>query len=569
MDNPINYLVFEGAGGRGLAHLGAIAAIEDYFYYKAEKLLNETNITQNNTDSTEEDYNQSSILTAKSPEIIVRARSKALVNGIAGCSFSALFAFGMAMGMRSYDFLLEFEDKDQFKKFFDYPVIYRKIQESPFYSENIMRSVDYNNKGNFEYIKRGNYSDEQHLINFIKTHIPEIKPFLKNFFEAIDNRLIETPYRKKKKFNYGKRKKTYVPKYLEPLSDSLLTDYYAQFDNTGGFFPGKYIREMLQQWIQKYLFEINNQASSSISNLANNLSNGIVSFIDNHQNIIERIQDIKGENFITSHDLTNESDLLNYINNISFYDFYLLTDVDLKLVGTNVSREASRIFSKDYTPDFPVIEAVAISMNIPVLFSPIFVESAVISRSTFEEQIKDINTDIDYETYINEYKGLYSDGSILNSFPIHLFNSDNPFEEFLLPERRLSTKPLNPNVLGIQIEESQSHTLKYSTMGYTFLNQEIQLPIFLQNLMKSLSFYSKRGYLHKKISDQTIILKTLSIKYLDFYYKEKEQEEERQTLYYSACNQLNITPYFQRKVTKYSTQAFTKIRSFIDKSLKK
>src|SRR5207244_1206167 len=60
---------------------------------------------------------------------------------------------------------------------------------------------------------------------------------------------------------------------------------------------------------------------------------------------------------------------------LTFEEFYKCNgNIDLRISGTNVSRKRSLYFSKDLTPRLPVAEAVAISMNVPVLFKPVLSE---------------------------------------------------------------------------------------------------------------------------------------------------------------------------------------------------
>jgi NTE family protein len=91
------------------------------------------------------------------------------------------------------------------------------------------------------------------------------------------------------------------------------------------------------------------------------------------------------------------------------------TGVDLIITGTNITQHGTRYFSVYHTPDFPVIEAVQISMSLPGVFKPVFVKTDV--RKGDEDQ-KD------------KYAGLYIDGGMLNNYPIHAFDfieqSDDP-----------------------------------------------------------------------------------------------------------------------------------------------
>ena len=87
----------------------------------------------------------------------------------------------------------------------------------------------------------------------------------------------------------------------------------------------------------------------------------------------------------------------------SFKDFYKLTGMDLRVTGTNLTTKRPFVFSVKNSPSFPVMEAVGISMTIPLLFKPVVVQ--------------DGTNEVD--------GGLWVDGGTLNNLPLHVFDSDN------------------------------------------------------------------------------------------------------------------------------------------------
>ena len=95
---------------------------------------------------------------------------------------------------------------------------------------------------------------------------------------------------------------------------------------------------------------------------------------------------------------------------ITFKDFFDLTGVDLLITGTNVTKGRSAFFSVGYTPDFPVIDAVTISMSIPFVFKPVIVD-------------RDVRIGPENEEYNESYRGLWVDGGMLNNFPLHAYDS--------------------------------------------------------------------------------------------------------------------------------------------------
>lgn len=96
---------------------------------------------------------------------------------------------------------------------------------------------------------------------------------------------------------------------------------------------------------------------------------------------------------------------------LTFRQFLKVTGVDLVVMGSNTSQGSSLPFSAGATPDFPVAEAVMLSMSIPVLFKPLYIDTVVHSDPK-DLRVRDIN---------EFYKGLWVDGGMLNNYPRHVF----------------------------------------------------------------------------------------------------------------------------------------------------
>ncbi|GLQ74393.1 patatin-like phospholipase family protein [Vibrio penaeicida] len=120
---------------------------------------------------------------------------------------------------------------------------------------------------------------------------------------------------------------------------------------------------------------------------------------------------------------------------LNFREFFDLTGVDLVITGSNITKHRPSVFSKRHTPDFPVAEAVGISMNLPVLFKPVQVEANVPTGQ--------------YNQRADDYHGMWMDGGVLNNFPLHAF-------DFLSPSvspQHPNLKPLNANTLGLRLTD--------------------------------------------------------------------------------------------------------------------
>ena len=119
-----------------------------------------------------------------------------------------------------------------------------------------------------------------------------------------------------------------------------------------------------------------------------------------------------------AHGFTDESIAEGDPSTLTFTDLHLITGCKLWLMGTNITNKLSLPFSIDATPDFPVIDAVGLSMSIPGLFKPTFVAGEVMLQGNPDE----------LAGHNYKYKGFFVDGGMLANIPIHAFDyePDNP-----------------------------------------------------------------------------------------------------------------------------------------------
>jgi NTE family protein len=130
--------------------------------------------------------------------------------------------------------------------------------------------------------------------------------------------------------------------------------------------------------------------------------------------------------------------------NISFRDFFTRTGVELVLTGTNITRHTPGIFSVRHTPNFPVAEAVGISMNLPFLFKPVEVEANVPVDASLDQ----LETD---------YLGFWVDGGLLNNFPLHAFDHKQTSNKNMLHPKMLGLRLTDGTPPGI-IPRSRLHS---------------------------------------------------------------------------------------------------------------
>lgn len=99
---------------------------------------------------------------------------------------------------------------------------------------------------------------------------------------------------------------------------------------------------------------------------------------------------------------------------LTFRELHAITGAKLVLMGTNLTNQLSLPFSMMATPDFPVVDAVCLSMSIPGLFKPTFIAGEVTVGGDRGSNYR--------------YKGFFVDGGMLVNIPIHAFDDeqDNP-----------------------------------------------------------------------------------------------------------------------------------------------
>ena len=111
---------------------------------------------------------------------------------------------------------------------------------------------------------------------------------------------------------------------------------------------------------------------------------------------------------------------------IVFKDFYRKTNIKFIITGTCVNEKKVHYFSHETYPDMKVIDAVRISISIPVYFTPVIFEG---------------------KTYV--------DGACIDNFPIHLFKNEQN------------------RVIGIYVTEMRENTEKIKYID-TYLTNVIQ-----------------------------------------------------------------------------------------------
>ena len=319
------------------------------------------------------------------------AKYSSKIKGISGSSAGAITALLLSIGLNTEEIKEELKpENNNFSDFFDIPHsgIYKAVFPNPknpsvaLPGYTVDKIIPDKNKGKGT-IQVGYYFDtsldKSNDINLkAKKLFNDRRNFFRDFLVAI------LPVRK----TIAKSKNPILMAVSK--NDNFLTEYIYNILHDRGIFPGITVRNYFITILAKHLPK---KYPTHFSNL-------------NAQEIIEKCQ------------------------LLTFSDLFQITKVDLKVVSTNNTLGKPVFFSLNRTPNFPIIEAVSMSMAIPGVFKPIFNGyNLFTAKDTADPVVKRTNED---------YIGFFVDGGTINNFPLHAFDDNADCN-------------LNPNVLGIRL----------------------------------------------------------------------------------------------------------------------
>ena len=148
---------------------------------------------------------------------------------------------------------------------------------------------------------------------------------------------------------------------------------------------------------------------------------------------------------------------------LTFRQFCEAMEIDLRVTGTNLTTQRPFVFSMHNSPDFPVTEAVGISMTIPFLFKPVEVGS----------DCKGVDA------------GFWVDGGCLNNLPLHCFDAKD-IGGRTLPKQ--ATCSLLQDVLALQLVPGQA-TPSVDERG----TQTMDISQFVSALVQTFLYPSTEG----------------------------------------------------------------------------
>jgi len=405
----VRYLAFEGGGGKGIAFVGAIEALEEL------EVL----------------------------PVCIKDHDESRIKGISGASAGAITALGVAMGMTAKDFSSVVKDGVTYK---GKTVTLADFLDAPMLGQS--RKVD-NCRPNTEVMNLG---DLIAFLGKIGLSYKLVMKYANDFKGAVVGMLplLLGPVA-------GTAAGIAGNKTLQRLLPTLDL-YIVNFIFEKGLFPGFAVREFFGMLVNKYLVEPLREKHPEIPD-------GSV---------------------------------------MSFSQFYAYTGVDFVVAGTNVSTHEPAYFSAEKTPDFPVVEAVAISMNIPFLFKPVKIDGRVTGS---EEKDK-------------KYRGLWMDGGTLNNLPLHAFDKASD----LVCQGDALLKPLHPNMLALRLSPPKKGTSDAKAcqggglpiLGLLF-EKYYSFFDFAGDLYETMMYYSEEGQLRTELErQQTIEINTYCLSMTEF-----------------------------------------------------
>lgn len=181
--------------------------------------------------------------------------------------------------------------------------------------------------------------------------------------------------------------------------------------------------------------------------------------------------------------------------NLTFAELHLLTlknkYMDLFVTGTNLSKQTSVIFSHETFPDMKIVNAVRISMSIPLFFSSVKIDN----KGNF---IDDKNADV------------MVDGGLASNFPIHIFDEKKYQIDSTASGSIDDSIFINYETLGIRLDRAEQILFDKKNEGLA--------PYEIENLIDYFgAFYTivienlNRHALVKEDWDRTISVNTLGI----------------------------------------------------------
>jgi NTE family protein len=184
---------------------------------------------------------------------------------------------------------------------------------------------------------------------------------------------------------------------------------------------------------------------------------------------------------------------------------------DLFLIGTNLSTQFAEVFSIEHTPRMRVVDAVRISMSIPLFF-----------------------------TAVHNVRGdVYVDGGVFNNYPIKLFDREKYIKKSELFRHGRKTEYYDPENKRIK-KTSSKYVYNKETLGFR-LDTGREIAMFRDGaepqhekindffdyawaLVKSIMNAQDNQHLHSDDWHRTVYINTMGVNTTDFDLKDEEKK---------------------------------------------
>lgn len=414
IDN-LKYLALEGGGAKGAVYVGAIEALEELYGVKE---------------------NNGSILDAKEKD-----GKSTKIKGIAGTSAGSITAFALALGLNSKQFgeVLKYDFKKNFLSEED-DGKYRMVgvdEKSGQYKLLIGEDDDgklggKKEKFTYEFNKYANIKDNNvsfalrssvillivnvlfdGVINQLDTlfkifNVKGISDFVnkkidKNILSyVLDPEYLNAARTAGKPFIYW-----LVLKLLNIIFKKKLHGLSLSYSKIGnlfcdcGMFSGVKVREFFYDLVI-YAATRDTHFQRCLISHYNSLGNDVS---EKNFKCLNKFEIGYRHKTDFNQDFKAKAVLVNLQHLLTFKFFYEVTGIDFGLCVTNYSSDSSLYFSHKHTPDYPVLEALSASMNIPGVFKPLYSEADVFipkgyNSKNIKSKVKvEINGKTKEETY--------------------------------------------------------------------------------------------------------------------------------------------------------------------------
>ncbi|MBX9802018.1 MAG: patatin-like phospholipase family protein [Caulobacteraceae bacterium] len=175
-------------------------------------------------------------------------------------------------------------------------------------------------------------------------------------------------------------------------------------------------------------------------------------------------------------------------SDLTFTRLLEATRKDLVIAGTNISTSQPVYFRAALTPDFPVVDAVAMSASFPFLFRPTAVRYRAPPGKGREPAFYDIH-----------YSGYFIDGGVFNNLPINAFNgeqADARTGAALRSPQELLSEKFNGNVLAFELTNDPKDQESVFEKGYKAGEKHRDIKAVLEKGLMG-SFYAMGGPLQR------------------------------------------------------------------------